>query len=425
MQEIERRFWLDQLPKKKYSDEQEIVQGYYTDQKNTNSRIRKCKTTKSTTYTQTIKHGKWLVREEIETKITAQAWKKLRPAAEKTSLTKTRYILKHQKHEIEINVFHDDLEGLILVEVEFESKKEADTFKVPERFGVELTNNEYSTSYYLAKNGKKDLEKSVKPYEQIIQENLADFYDQESSKYASTRKKLRPEAHLFIDEIKKIAKDSITILELWCGSGRLLEQINTLTDKKIDYIWVDISEGLLDEAKKIKTAKNITTTFIKSDMLSFLKDQKQESLDCIIAIASVQHLASKKTRILFSKYSYRALVYGGHFIMSNRSFSLRFVKKYRKALIENTRNILFPQRPYERNSLLLPRKTKQKTFKRFYHIFTKAELREISEQWGFLITTLDYVNKEWELISDRKHATNTIVIWEKTIFTTNDQNIAS
>jgi CYTH domain-containing protein len=58
MQEIERRFWLDQLPKKKYSDEQEIVQGYYTDQKNTNSRIRKCKTTKSTTYTQTIKHGK-------------------------------------------------------------------------------------------------------------------------------------------------------------------------------------------------------------------------------------------------------------------------------------------------------------------------------------------------------------------------------
>ena len=45
MQEIERRFRLDQLPKKKYSDEQEIVQGYYTDQK-INIRIRKCKTTK-------------------------------------------------------------------------------------------------------------------------------------------------------------------------------------------------------------------------------------------------------------------------------------------------------------------------------------------------------------------------------------------
>ena len=424
MQEIERRFRLDQLPKKKYSDEQEIVQGYYTDQK-TNIRIRKCKTAKWTTYTQTIKHGKWLIREEIETKITAQTWKKLRPEAEKTSLTKTRYILNYQKNEIEINVFHDTLEGLILAEIEFESKEEADAFKVPERFGVELTTNEYSTSHYLAQYWKQNLEKTIKPYEQRIQENLADFYDQEASKYASTRKKLRPEAHLFIDEIKKIKKESIKILELWCGSGRLLEQLNAITDKKIDYIGVDISEWLLDEAKKIKIGKNITSTFIKSDMLSFLKSQEQESLDCIIAIASVQHLASKKSRILFSKYSYRALMYGGHFIMSNRSFSLRFIKKYRKALIENTRNILFPQRPYERNSLLLPWKTKDKVFKRFYHIFTKPELREISEQGGFLITTLDYVNKEWELISDRKHATNTIVIGEKIIFTTNDQNIAS
>ena len=103
---------------------------------------------------------------------------------------------------------------MILAEVEFESKEKADTFKVPERFGVELTSNEYSTSHYLAKYGKQDLEKSIKPYEQLIQENLADFYDQESSKYASTRKKLRPEAHLFIDEIKKIKKNSIKILEL-------------------------------------------------------------------------------------------------------------------------------------------------------------------------------------------------------------------
>lgn len=111
----------------------------------------------------------------------------------------------------------------------------------------------------------------VKPYEQRIHEDLAIFYDHEASKYASTRKKIRLEADMFIDKVASFPKDSLRILELGCGSGRLLEQLSTITDKQIDYTGIDISAGLLEEADKIKTPKNIHKKFIVTDMISFLK----------------------------------------------------------------------------------------------------------------------------------------------------------
>ena len=428
--EIERRFWIEKAPAlQKKREKREILQGYCNDPENKEKiRIRKIvyENKKKTEYIKTIKHGKWLVREEIESKMTAQTRKQLRTEAQKISLSKTRYFLPYKKNTIELNIFHENLEGLILAEVEFDSIEESKTFKIPARFGPEITEYKESTSHYLAKHGKSDLEKIVKPYEQRVHEDLANFYDHEASKYASTRKKVRPEAPMLIDAVQRNTKDSIKIIELWCGSGRFLEQLIEIKDKKIEYIGIDISEWLLTEAKKIKTPKNITTQFIKTDMLSFLKTLEQESCDIIVWIASIQHLTNTKNRILCTKYSYRALHYWGSLILSNRSFSLRFLKKYRRALVETAKNMLFSKENKEWNSLLLPRKTNGKTFKRFYHIFTKNEISEILQKAWFMITTLNYVTKEGTLSDNWKEATNTICIGEKKIFTEiSDENVAS
>jgi len=409
--------------------QQEIVQGYYKDSK-TDKKIRIRKTTqiwtKAPIYTKTIKSGKGLVREEDESKISSKEWNTLRPKAEKISLHKTRYLIPYKKHTIELNIFHEELEWLCLAEIEFESIEESAACKIPERFGLEVTEEKTSTSYYLAKHGKADLEKIAKPYTQRIQEDLADFYDQEANKYASTRKKIRPEAPLLIKAVKQNTKDSIKIIELWCGSGRFLEQLAEIKDKKIEYIGIDISEWLLTEAKKIKVPKNISTQFVKTDMISFLKEQEQESCDIIVWIASIQHLANKQHRVLCTKYSYRALNYWGVLILSNRSFSVRFLKKYRRALLETAKNMVFSKENKERNSLLLPRKTNGKTFKRFYHIFTKSEISEIVQKAWFMITTLNYATKDGTLSENWKEATNTICIGEKKIFTEiNDGNVAS
>lgn len=159
----------------------------------------------------------------------------------------------------------------MLAEVEFTNVSESQKFNIPERFGPEITNYKESTSYYLAKHGKSNLEKITKPYEQRIHEDLAKFYDHEASKYANTRKKIRLEADIFIETIRAFPKESLKILELGCGSGRLLEHLSTITEKQIEYTGVDISRGLIKEAQNIKTPKNIEKTFIITDMISFLK----------------------------------------------------------------------------------------------------------------------------------------------------------
>lgn len=418
--EIERRFWIEKTPTiQKKRKKEEIIQWYCLDPNNKEKiRIRKIihDDTKKIRYTKTIKHGKWLVREEIESSITSKDWKQLRPQAQKTSLKKTRYYIPHKNHSIELNIFHENLEGIILAEVEFQSIEESKSLKVPERFWSEVTEYKESTSHYLAKHGKSDLEKIVKQYEQRIHEDLAKFYDHEAEKYTKTRKKHRAEADIFVEQIRYLPKKSLKILELGCGSGRLLEQLSTITDKEIDYTGIDISGELLKEANKITTPKNIKKQFIKTDMISFLKTVDQESYDGIIGIASIQHLPTKKTRLLCTKYSYRALQYWGLFIMSNWSFSIWFIKKYRKTFIETAKDLIFTKEVRERNSFFLPRKAEKQTFKRFYHIFTRDELRYIAEKAGFSIQTLKYINKQGELSENRKEAKNTLIIAEKNIF---------
>ena len=103
-------------------------------------------------------------------------------------------------------------------------------------------------------------------------------------------------------------------------------------------------------------------------------------------------------------------------MMSNWSFSLWFIKKYRKSFLQTAKSILFKKDIKERNSFLLPRKSQNKIFQRFYHIFTRDELRYITEKAGFSIKTLKYINKQGDLSENRKEAKNTLIIAEKNIF---------
>lgn len=43
------------------------------------------------------------------------------------------------------------------------------------------------------------------------------------------------------------------------------------------------------------------------DFISFVHDSAQESLDCILGVASVQHIKGKRQRALFFADAYKAL----------------------------------------------------------------------------------------------------------------------
>jgi ubiquinone/menaquinone biosynthesis C-methylase UbiE len=105
-----------------------------------------------------------------------------------------------------------------------------------------------------------------------IQEDLALFYDDQATKYAQTREKYRSEADLFLDEIQSNPNKTLRILEFGCGSGRLLAQLESIKNKKIHYVGVDLSKKLLSIAKKqVKpTNKTLSCTFICDDILHYI-----------------------------------------------------------------------------------------------------------------------------------------------------------
>ena len=258
-----------------------------------------------------------------------------------------------------------------------------------------------------------------------IKDKLREFYDAQAEKYYHTRNKHRTDADIFLNEIISSKKKTIHILEFGCGSGRLLAHLMQLKDIKIHYTWVDISKLLLSFAKKQisgkASAKHITATFVCDDIAHYLKWLKQESFDFVIGIASFQHIPTIKERFFVIKNVYRILKYEGKLIMSNRSFSLWFLKKYQKDFLHSLRKYSISFGKSQRNDLMIPRKNGKTIDKRFYHIYTLAELKKIVSLSGFIVEKMWYLSK-WTLVNSRRESQNSLIIGKKSIFT-HDNNL--
>ena len=99
---------------------------------------------------QTIKTGMGLQRGEIEIKLSRKQFNSLWPATRGHRLEKVRYTLKWRGNKIELDVFKKKLSGLLIAEVEFKSKPEAEVFSPPEWFGQEVTDDKSYKNVNLA-----------------------------------------------------------------------------------------------------------------------------------------------------------------------------------------------------------------------------------------------------------------------------------
>jgi len=256
-----------------------------------------------------------------------------------------------------------------------------------------------------------------------IKTSLASFYDAHAEKYYHTRNKHRTDADIFLDEIKNSGKKTISILEFGCGSGRLLVHLTQLKWIKINYVGVDISKNLLSFAKKQiswkAVPKNIMATFVCDDIAHYLKWLKQESFDFFIGIASFQHIPTTKERFFVIKNVYRILKYEGKLLMTNRSFSWWFFRKYQKDFLHSLRKYIITFGKQQWNDLMIPRKNGNVIARRFYHIYTLAELKKIISQSWFIIEKIGYFNK-WKITSSRKESQNSLVIAKKSVFLKNE-----
>ena len=145
--EIERKWLLSELPDLSGCKRAKIVQGYLAVAAGaTEVRLRKA----GRRCFETVKKGIGLRRDELEVKLTKKQFDSLWPATRGRRLEKVRYALKWQAKKIEVDVYKKRLNGLMVAEVEFKSRKEAAAFTPPEWFGKEVTTNKRYKNVNLA-----------------------------------------------------------------------------------------------------------------------------------------------------------------------------------------------------------------------------------------------------------------------------------
>jgi CYTH domain-containing protein len=146
--EIERKFLVRKLPADLTSfPSNEISQGYLVSlDDGLQVRLRKS----AERYLLTFKRGAGNVREEREVELTATQFDALWPATEGKRLVKTRYEIPFGDRVVEIDVYHDRHEGLVVAEVEFDEEAAAKNFKPPDWLGDDVTGDPRYSNQLLA-----------------------------------------------------------------------------------------------------------------------------------------------------------------------------------------------------------------------------------------------------------------------------------
>ena len=146
--EIERKYLVKTLPEnlEKY-EQKRIAQGYLCT--NPVLRIRRS----NDEYFLTYKGPGLMAREEHEFPISEEAFEHLLRKVDGSLLSKIRYIIPlDEKHTAELDIFQGIHAPLRLVEVEFASVEEADSFVAPDWFGDDVTN---SGEYHISNLSKR------------------------------------------------------------------------------------------------------------------------------------------------------------------------------------------------------------------------------------------------------------------------------
>ena len=201
----------------------------------------------------------------------------------------------------------------------------------------------------------------------ILKENKK-IYEILAEDFSRTRDQNWPE----IEKLTKYVRKGDKILDLGCGNGRLYK---ILKNKKVEYTGIDISEKLIEIAKK---EFNFTEgfpkpKFIVEDVLNLSPRLKDQEFDTIFAVAFLHHIPSKDLHLKVLKKCFEVLKENSLIILS--VWNLRQPQLIWKYKIW----------PFSKD-VYIPWKLKTgEILKRYYHVFTKKELKQIVKKAGFKI----------------------------------------
>ena len=91
------------------------------------------------------------VNHEVELPLTEKAYMHLRKKIDGHLIVKERYVIPLEDgHKVELDIFHEHLEGLYFAEVEFSTIADADEFIPPAWFAEDVSMDHRYANYYLS-----------------------------------------------------------------------------------------------------------------------------------------------------------------------------------------------------------------------------------------------------------------------------------
>ena len=155
--EIERKFKVKKVPQEILDTIKplELVQTYLEAPEGQERRVRAINNEK---FVVTVKIPKvssnGLIREELEKEITKEDYELFLSQQKGTQIKKKRYKVPADNDlTYEVDIYEDELEGLLVVEVEFPTEELANNFEAPDWFGKEVTDNKAYKNASLAMHG--------------------------------------------------------------------------------------------------------------------------------------------------------------------------------------------------------------------------------------------------------------------------------
>lgn len=155
--EIEKKFLIKDMPRNLDNYKKEVIEQAYLSLKDPVLRIRKSNENYLITYKSGVELEGYeqqvaLTSNEVELPISKEAYNHLLLKADHNVIYKTRYFIPlNDDLTAEIDVFHKELQGLTLLEVEFEDEISAKNFLPPAWFGKDVTFDDRYKNNYLVK----------------------------------------------------------------------------------------------------------------------------------------------------------------------------------------------------------------------------------------------------------------------------------
>ncbi len=159
-----------------------------------------------------------------------------------------------------------------------------------------------------------------------------------------------------------------TILDVGCWNGRFLSHIKEKELDFSDYLWVDLSEWLLEEASELYP----NSRFLHLDMIDL--DKISDKFDFIFFIASFHHLDKIEDRLEVLNKVKNLLKKDWMIFMTNWALDSEINKqKYQKDIIPDSKNDFWST---DYNIYFWE-------YARHYHCFSIKELEYIFKETGF------------------------------------------